>query len=43
MITNIAGKGGMTHNGGIYAPEPQKKDDAVVKDKGKVVVDTNRE
>ena len=41
----------MTHNGRVYSPEPQKKNNVVVKDKidallmdkGKVVMDTNQE
>ena len=31
----------MTRSGRIYGPEPQKKDDVMDKDKGKVVDETN--
>ena len=33
----------MTRSGRIYGPEPQKKNDVMVKDKGKVMVDANQE
>ena len=33
----------MTRIGRVYGPEQQKKDDTMVKDKGKVVVETSQE
>ena len=42
-ITNIAGTRGMTRSGQIYGHEPQKKNDVVVKDKGKVVIEESQE
>ena len=33
----------MTRSGQIYGPEPQKKDDVVAKDKGKVLVESSQE
>ena len=42
-ITNIAGTGGMTRSGQIYGPKQQKKDDIMVKDKGKVMVEESQE
>ena len=42
-ITNIAGTGGITCSGRVYGPEKQNKDDIVVKDRGKALVETSEE